>query len=65
MQIVTDRGADLSPEQAAGLDIHYVPLLINLDGKTYRSGIDIQPAEFYQMLNQTDSMPTAASLCCR
>ena len=35
MQIVTDQGMDLSPEQAAGLDIHYVPLRITLEGKTF------------------------------
>lgn len=60
MQIVTDRGADLSPEQSAGLQIHYVPLRITLEGKTYNSGEDLQPAEFYQMLSETESFPTTS-----
>ncbi len=60
MQIVTDRGMDLSPEQLEGLDIHYVPLILTLDGKSYRSGEDIQPEEFYRLLNATSSFPTTS-----
>ncbi len=33
MQIVSDRGMDMAPEQMAGLDIHLVPLTLTLDGK--------------------------------
>lgn len=58
MQIVTDRGADLAPEQLAGLDIHFAPLKITLDGVTYRSGEDIQPDEFYRKLAATEGFPT-------
>ena len=59
MQIVTDSGTDLwlGPEQAAELDIHIVPLVVTLDGKSYREGVDIQPEEFYRLLAATDSLP--------
>ena len=60
MQIVSDRGMDMSPEQMAGLDIHLVPLTFTLDGKTYRSGVDIQPDEFYRLLSATESFPTTS-----
>lgn len=60
MQIVSDRGFDLAPEQLAGLAVHCVPLLLTLDGQTYRSGVDIQPEEFYQMLDLTESFPTTS-----
>lgn len=60
MQIVSDRGMDLTPEQMTGLDIHLVPLTLTLDGKSYRSGIDIQPAEFYRLLAATESFPTTS-----
>lgn len=60
MQVVTDSGADLSPEQRQGLTIHAVPLVFTLDGKSYRSGIDIQPDEFYQLLESTSSFPTTS-----
>ena len=60
MQIVSDRGMDMSPEQMAGLDIHLVPLTLTLDGKTYRSGVDIQPDEFYRLLESSATFPTTS-----
>ncbi len=60
MQIVTDSGADLSPEQLEGLDIHFAGLKITLDGKTYESGVDLDPITFYQLLAKTDSYPTTS-----
>jgi DegV family protein with EDD domain len=59
MQIVTDSGTDvwLPPEQAAELNIHIVPLIVTLEGKSYREGVDIQPEEFYRLLGATDSLP--------
>ncbi len=60
MKIVTDRGMDLTPEQLAGLEIYQVPLLFTLDDKTYQSGVDIQPDEFYQLLGSTESFPTTS-----
>lgn len=60
MQIVTDRGADLAPEQMQGLNFTYAPLMIQLDGKTYSSGVDLEPNEFYRMLGETESFPTTS-----
>jgi DegV family protein with EDD domain len=60
MQIVSDRGMDLSPEQMEGLDIYLAPLIIQLDGKTYISGVDIHPDEFYQLLRTAEGMPTTS-----
>jgi len=59
MQIVTDSGTDvcLSSEQVAELGIHIVPLIVTLEGKSYREGVDIQPGEFYRLLTATDSLP--------
>jgi len=62
MQIVTDSGVDLSltPEQTATLNIHVVPLIVRLDGMSYREGVDVQPGEFYRMRETTDSFPTTS-----
>jgi DegV family protein with EDD domain len=62
MQIVTDSGTDLflSPEQMTELDVHIVPLVVTLDGKSYREGVDIEPGEFYDLLAATDSLPTTS-----
>lgn len=61
MQIVTDSGYDLSPQQKEGFDLHTLPLKITLSGVTYRSGIDIQKEEFYQLLEKTDDMPITST----
>lgn len=50
MQIVTDRGCDVSPSQLAGLDIHFAPMRLTLDGKTYSSGDELSPETFYDMV---------------
>jgi len=41
----------------AQLNVHVVPLIVSLDGKSYREGVDIQPDEFYLLLAATDSLP--------
>lgn len=63
MQIVTDSGTDLwlPPEQAAELNIHTVPLVVTLNEKSYKEGIDIEPGDFYDLLAATDSLPITST----
>jgi DegV family protein with EDD domain len=61
MKIVTDSGYDLCPQQQAGMDLHTIPLKITLSDITYLSGVDIQPEEFYKLLENTDDMPTTST----
>jgi DegV family protein with EDD domain len=60
VQIVTDTGADiiLTPEERAELGIHIVPQLIMINGKSYRSGVDIQAEELYRLMLEEGCMPT-------
>jgi len=62
MQIVTDSGVDLllPQEKLAELNIHVVPLVVTLEGKTYREGVDIETDEFYRLLAESDSLPTTS-----
>ncbi|MEJ5225213.1 MAG: DegV family protein [Anaerolineales bacterium] len=62
MQIVTDSGTDitLSAEERAELNIHVVPLVVTLDGKTYREEIDITAEKFYPLLEASGSLPTTS-----
>ena len=62
MQIVTDSGTDvrISPEQVADLNIHIVPLVVCLDGKSYRENVDILPENFYPLLAESDSLPVTS-----
>lgn len=60
MQIVTDSAADFTAAQLEELQVHTIPLSIQLDGKTYQSGVDLQPADFYALLEKTESFPTTS-----
>jgi fatty acid kinase fatty acid binding subunit len=62
MNIVTDSGVDLTltPEEHRDLKIHVVPLVVNLEGQTYREGIDITADEFYRRLAESNAMPTTS-----
>lgn len=60
MQIVSDAGCDISSQQLSGFEISTVPLMINLAGKTYRSGVDITYHEFYTILEETGELPTTS-----
>lgn len=60
MQIVTDRAADLTPEQIRGAELHYVPLLVTINNREYRSGVDLQPDEFYRILEETGALPSTS-----
>jgi DegV family protein with EDD domain len=62
MQIVTDSGTDLwlSPEQLGDMKVHVVPLIVTLEGKSYREAVDIQPDEFYRLLAATESLPVTS-----
>jgi DegV family protein with EDD domain len=62
MHIVTDSGTDLRlpPEQMAELEVHTIPLVVTLDGKSYREAVDIQTEEFYKLLDATESLPVTS-----
>ena len=62
IRIVTDSGADLnlSPEQRAALGIKVVPLVVTLDGASYREDMDITPDAFYSLLENTHALPTTS-----
>lgn len=57
MQVVTDLGSDHALGQLEGLNIHFAPLRINLNGKSYVSGVDLSSKEFYKLLEETESFP--------
>ncbi len=62
MQIVTDSGTDiyLGAEERKDLNIHVVPLVVTLDGKSYREEVDITPEAFYPLLEASKNLPTTS-----
>jgi len=61
MQIVTDSGYDISLAQLKDFKLNSLPLKITLSGVSYRSGVDIQPEEFYKLLENTSDMPITST----
>jgi DegV family protein with EDD domain len=62
MQIVTDSGTDvgLTPGERAELNINVVPLVVSLDGKSYREELDITAEAFYPLLEASSNLPTTS-----
>jgi DegV family protein with EDD domain len=50
----------LSPEQMDELRIHVVPLVVTVEGVSYRDGVDIEPEAFYRLLAEADSLPATS-----
>jgi len=61
MKIVTDSGADLTPEQLEELNIRQLPLKVSISGKTYLSGVDLNPDGFYDLIENTTDMPITST----
>jgi DegV family protein with EDD domain len=58
--LVTDSTPCLTPEQVEQYNLHIVPLKLQWEDKTYRDGVDIQPAQFYNLLEHARSLPTTS-----
>ena len=63
IKLIADSTCDLPKDLIDKYDIGIAPLTITIEGKTYRDKIDIQPDEFYEIIenlkeNTTTSMPS-------
>ncbi|MEA4811790.1 MAG: DegV family protein [Anaerolineaceae bacterium] len=61
MQIVTDSGSDISHADCQKYKIYSLPLKIELDGKSYQSGVDITLDEFYDLMEQAKGLPITST----
>jgi len=61
MQIVTDSGSDITIKDAKIFNIHMLPLKIDLDGKSYKAGVDISPDEFFDLMDHASGMPVTST----
>lgn len=62
IKIATDSTADIPKEFCEQLDISILPLTIHHEGKEYRDGIDITPAEMYQILDSAKKLPVSSQV---
>jgi DegV family protein with EDD domain len=59
--VVTDSNVTLPQDLVEKLDIRIVPILLTLDGQTFRDGIDMTPNELYRRLRTNKHLPTTAA----
>ncbi len=50
MKVITDGASDLPPDLARDLDIEVVPLMVRIDDRLYRIGLDISEDQVYDQL---------------
>lgn len=55
--VVTDSTSDIPPALLAEHGIHVMPLYLVMGGKTWRDGVDISPAAFYELLRSSTGFP--------
>ena len=60
IHVVTDSTADLTIEQIAQYSIHVVPLTIQIDGKTYVDGVDVQGESFLELMKKSKVLPKSS-----
>lgn len=60
IKIIGDSTCDLSKECVKKYDISLASLTIDIEGKTYKDRVDIDPDEFYNVIEDLDKYPTTA-----
>ncbi len=60
IKIITDSTSDIDVEYAKVLDVEVVPLKVIINGKDYKDRIDLQPSEFYNLLEKSSILPTTS-----
>jgi len=60
VKIVTDSVADLPPQVVRELGITVVPLVLRFGAETFRDGIDLNAAQFYEKLKTSRAFPATS-----
>jgi len=59
--VVTDSSATVPADLAQQLDIRVVPILLAVDGRTFRDGVDVTSEQIYRWLRTGQHLPTTSS----
>lgn len=62
IRIITDSACDIPRETAERLDIRVLPIPITHEGKSYRETIDFTNEEFYELLQNSKSIPSTSHI---
>ncbi|MCC3161171.1 MAG: DegV family protein, partial [Mollicutes bacterium PWAP] len=59
--IIVDSSSSITKEEAKKLGIILLPLIITINGKDYRDGVDITPSEYFKNIKINDEIRTSAT----
>jgi DegV family protein with EDD domain len=59
--VVTDSSATVPAELAERLDIRIVPIVLTLNGHSFRDGVEITPGDVYRWLRESRQPPTTSA----
>lgn len=62
IRIYTDNACDLDRKVLDELGVHCLYITTMLNGKTYLDRCDLEPPDFYRMLEETNCVPTTAQI---
>lgn len=60
IRIITDSTSDIDVEYAQELNVGVVPLKVIINGTEYKDRMNLQPDEFYQLLQESEVLPTTS-----
>ena len=60
IKIITDSTSDINADYAQQLQVDIVPLKVIMNGKEYKDRIDLQAKQFYQLLADSEVLPTTS-----
>ena len=61
IKISCDSTADLSPELYERYNIARLPLYINIGGREYADGVDINSEQLFKLVDETGELPATAA----
>lgn len=62
IRIMTDTAADIDAAVARELGIEILPFMIHLGDRTIRADVSLTPEEYYDMLRDSDAIPTTSQM---
>ena len=62
IEIITDSTCDLTSVQAETLGVRVLPLTVQFGEASFRDGVDLSNAEFYERLRNAQTLPTTSQI---
>ena len=62
IKILIDYASDITKEEAKNYGIELIPLIVNIEGKDYYDGVDLNANEFYEKLVECNEIPKTSQI---